>query len=527
MVGLFFISTKYDLMRDYPFFKFINLIVIFSFPFFFIYSSYGYTYIPQQIFFSSFITIFYQLITVGLLYAVYFLSLNIILPESILSEISEYLPYLFLLIIITFSTNLRNLLINGLEYISAKKNRKLNHSLEEMIRLISSPVSMKVSIDKLVRIAMNALEVQKVVILITDERIKSTQKATPFIMKISRQSGIWKYLANETEITITSHLAYGAGYREQVFNFLDNMKIHLAYPIFGIEGLDEPSTVFLFGEKRNKRNFSIAELKFMKEFAKLGDMMLQNYLLLISEIEKKRLEKDIELASLQQRTMNTLLDSTRIDGIELGHMSIPAMGVSGDYLDYIPFPKSVKIFLGDVSGHGVGSGYLVSAIKALVREQIRLEIGLNKLFEHLNNFLLQRHAGNQFMSLVGGEYYFEDSRFEFVNAGHLYPILLRREGSVEYLKTPDRVIGVLPTVFQKDSVTLETGDRLVIFSDGITETFSPAEEIFGIARLEKCIRECRHLNSFELITKIKSELDDYRKGASLTDDISIICLTKL
>ncbi|MCB1176991.1 MAG: SpoIIE family protein phosphatase, partial [Leptospiraceae bacterium] len=519
---------KWNFLQNNIFIKILASLIVLGFPFVFIFSTYGYSYIPQQLFFENFISLFYQILIVILIYFGFTYLTEFIFTENHINDAYVYLPYLFILFIIVFHYSLKNIISVKIKESTYKKNSKLRVTLEEMIQLISGPHSVRRSMNNIIKKVKDVLEVEKLLVLIPDEKYRVVKlDKVSYMMKMPVNSSVWEYFEKEKDATITSYLTYGSGIREQVYKFLTDSNIQLAYPIFGSENEKRPTSIFLLGKKKNQKNFSRGELSFIKECTRLGDMVLQNFLLLVSEIEKKRIDRDFEIAGLQDKTIHTLLDSITINNLEISHLSIPLMTVSGDYVDFKREEKSVTIFLGDVSGHGVGSGYLVSAIKALVNELLEHKVQLVKLFEILNEFLMKRHTGNQFMSLVGGEFNQETSEFEFVNAGHLYPILYRKTGEIEILKTPDRVLGVMPTVFQKSKVLLKKGDRLVIFSDGVTETFGPSEKIFGVDNLKKCIIEGKDLDSSELINKINSALEDHRKGTELTDDISIICLTKL
>ena len=209
-------------------------------------------------------------------------------------------------------------------------------------------------------------------------------------------------------------------------------------------------------------------------------------------------------------------------------MSIPAVGISGDYIDFVKTnDNKLMVFLGDVSGHGVGSGFLVSAIKALIHDQIELGIELPTIFKNVNTFLIDRYAGNEFMSLIAGEYDPRTSIFEYINAGHLSPYMYRGPNYKFRLRGGDRVLGVLPTTFSPEKIQFGRGDRLFLYSDGVTETFNPSEVTYGEERLLDFIKGNFHLDSEGIVRAIVNNLEEYRKGTDITDDISLICLTKI
>ena len=241
------------------------------------------------------------------------------------------------------------------------------------------------------------------------------------------------------------------------------------------------------------------------------------------------MEKSLKEATILEETIHPSSNGIlNLRSTEFAYLSLAAMSISGDYVDFIRLnDRQVIILLGDVSGHGLGSGYLVSAIKALAHDQIESGIDIVRLFRNINNFLIERYAGNEFMTLIGGLYDASTGVFEFINAGHLSPIILRENGSIETIKSGHRILGVIPSPFTTDEIKLNLGDRLILYSDGITETFSPSEEIYGETRFRKFLVDNKHLSSQKLLSALESVLKEFRNGGELTDDMSLIFLKRL
>jgi protein phosphatase len=197
-------------------------------------------------------------------------------------------------------------------------------------------------------------------------------------------------------------------------------------------------------------------------------------------------------------------------------------------MDFIKTRDSrLWVFLGDVSGHGVGSGFLVSAIKALVQDQIDLGLDIQKIFSNINKFLLERYSGNEFMSLFAGIYDPKSTIFEYINAGHLSPVLFRGANHQFKLRGGDRLLGVMPTTFTPEKIQFSRKDRLFLYSDGVTETFNSAEEVYGEKRLLEFIKNNYSLESEEMVKLIVKDVEAFREEAEISDDLSLICLTKM
>ena len=507
--------------------KYIIFLTFILFPLIFSYGSMRYSFIKQQLYFGSTVTLFFlSLFFVSTYLLFYKLIFFINMPSTLFLDM---INGIFLSICLYYSSSVKNIINEIIEHFTFDRNNKLTGALEEMASTISSPMTMKSTAKQLMERVIEVLEVERVIVLVPAERFPEVEFKDISVLKIPEISPVWDYFTKNKDITITSYLLYGSGIREEAHKFLSELNIQIAYPMLGLEEGTKVSSVFLISEKKNQNNFSLGELKFIKEVTRLADMLIQNYLLLLSEVEKKKMERDLSTVQIMQKTVNPLIfDSERIEDIEFGYTSIPAVGISGDYMDFIKTRDNrLWVFLGDVSGHGVGSGFLVSAIKALVQEQLLQEIDLQKIFLNINIFLLERYSGNEFMSLFGGLYDPKSSIFEYINAGHLSPVMFRGPDYRFKLRGGDRLLGVLPTIFTPEKVQFAKKDRLFLYSDGVTETFNSAEEIYGENRLLEFIKNNYQLESEEMVKSIVKDIEGFRMDGEISDDLSLICLTKI
>lgn len=527
LILLPYISFELGLFVSYPFLQYIIYLSFLCFPFLFIYGTYRYSFMPEQVYFSSSVTIIYLAAVYIILYIFLHTLFNYLMESLFIKNL--WLFNLFFLFFSMYSVlNVKHKLKQYMDYWTFGRNKKLNQTLEEMALLISSPISVRATVRQLVKKVNEALDIQKIVILVASDRFPTSDFRNIDMVKLHNKSEIWNYFANERDVTITSSLMFGSGIRDTVYNFLRNLNIQLAFPMYGFDGSKAITALFLVGERNTPRNFTLGELRFIKECTRLTDLLLYNYQLLIADVEKKKMEKSLKEATILEDTIHPSSNGTlNIRSSEIVYLSLAAMSISGDYVDFINInDRQMMIFLGDVSGHGLGSGYLVSAIKALIHDQVESGIDIVRLFRNINNFLIERYAGNEFMTLIGGLYDAGTGVFEFINAGHLSPIIVREDGKIETKKSGHRILGVVPSPFTTDQIRLNPRDRLVLYSDGITETFSPSDEIYGEDRLKKFLLDNRHLPSDFLLTNLENVLQDFRKGGDLTDDISLIYLKR-
>jgi hypothetical protein len=528
LVLLPYFSFALNLFTKFHFTQYLLYFGFVLFPFLFIYGTYRYSFIPEQVYFSSSLTIMYLALAFILLY-VLLASLFHYLIENLFIKNLWLFNILFLMLSMYSVVTVKKKIKQFMEYWTFGRNKKLNQTLEEMALLISSPISLRATVRQLVKKVNDALDIQKVVILVASDRFPTSDFKNIDMVKLHNKSEIWNYFENEKDVTITSSLMFGSGVRDSVYNFLRNLNIQLAFPMYGFDGKKAITALFLVGERNIPRNFTLGELSFIKECTRLTDLLLYNYQLLIADVEKKKMEKSLKEATILEETIHPTSNGIlNIRSTEVAYLSYAAMSISGDYIDFIKInERQMFIFLGDVSGHGLGSGYLVSAIKALIHDQVESGIDIVRLFKHINNFLIERYAGNEFMTLIGGLYDANSGNFEFINAGHLSPIIVREDGTIETKKSGHRILGVIPSPFTTDQIKLNPKDRLILYSDGVTETFSPSDEVFGEQRLRKFLLQSKDIPPKNLLNNLKTTLQDFRKGSDLTDDISLIYLKRL
>lgn len=499
------------------------IVVSFLFPALLVYGTYTYSLVPVQIAFSSSLTSVYSilLLTFGYIFGLeFFVRWN----PAFLGKYQREWNLFYVVVSAYFLSSINNKLYKWIDYWSFRNDPKLHTSLEELSVLIGAPISMRATINSLIRRLVETLDVNRLQILIPADKFPRTDLRNINFVRIPFGSEIWTYFESHTEVTVTSHLAYGLGIRESVFKFLNQMGVQLAYPLFDFEKGKEVIAVFLVGEKRNRKNFTLGELRFLKECTRLGSLLLRNYSLLVDEVEKKRIVRDLNMASILDKTLH-LPELETVKGTTVGYFTLPAVGISGDYLDILRIsPKKQLLFLGDVSGHGLGSGYLVSAVRGIIRHQLGTSPSLPDIFKAINLFLIERYRGSEFMTSIAGVYNAVDGAFSFVNAGHTPPICIRKGGKIELRNETQRVLGVLPTDYRLLTIHLNPGDKLILFTDGVTETFDENEEIFGEDNLLRLLSINHDKGAQELADIVRKTLEEFRNHKEPSDDISFVCL---
>jgi len=228
-----------------------------------------------------------------------------------------------------------------------------------------------------------------------------------------------------------------------------------------------------------------------------------------------------------RRIQRTLLPASlpQVDGCEIATSWQPASGVGGDCFDVIGFGRSrLALSIADVVGKGIPAALLMSNLQAAVRAFATEAAQPAELCQQVNRILCGNIAEGRFISFFYCTFDNDIGALTFANAGHYPPILIRADGSVERLEPGGPVLGVMADAsYEQGRALIGAGDRLVLFTDGITEARDRADAEFGEARLIALAVENRACSAPALQARL-AEAFALFTGGSFQDDATLIVL---
>jgi phosphoserine phosphatase RsbU/P len=219
-------------------------------------------------------------------------------------------------------------------------------------------------------------------------------------------------------------------------------------------------------------------------------------------------------------------DLPRLPGYKIAGMWQPARIVGGDYYDLFSLGESAAaLCIGDVVGKGMPAALLMSNLQAAIRGVATAALQPSELCAKVNRGIGGNLAPEKFISLFYGVLDAPTGMLAYCNAGHNSPFLVRRDGSHLRLAAGGPVIGVFREgVYAQQEVSLVSGDRLVLFTDGVTEANSPGGEEFGEERLRHLLIANRSLGAEELQRKIFAAASEFC-AASFRDDVTLVVVS--
>jgi len=210
-------------------------------------------------------------------------------------------------------------------------------------------------------------------------------------------------------------------------------------------------------------------------------------------------------------------------GFEVAFSSLSCRAIGGDFLDYYTFPSGAFGFvLGDVSGKGPAAALLAAKIQGILGTHSRSEYRPAELLARVNDELVRRTIESRFATLLYGVLW--DGQLTYSSAGH-NPALIVGSGGVRRLERGGLILGAFyDASFEEETVWLDPGDVLVVFSDGITEALSPDGSEFGEERLIAAIRAGRELPPTRLLQQVLDSVREFIGGADQSDDLTALVL---
>jgi sigma-B regulation protein RsbU (phosphoserine phosphatase) len=215
----------------------------------------------------------------------------------------------------------------------------------------------------------------------------------------------------------------------------------------------------------------------------------------------------------------------QLAGYEIVGAWQPARVVGGDYYDVLPFGKeTLGLCIGDVAGKGLPAALLMSNLQAAFRGFASPAVSPEALCDKLNSLICRNIASDRFITFFYAQLDGVARQLRYTNAGHNAPIVAHKDGSHDRLREGGGILGVFPVqAFDMGVYDLAAGDRVLLFTDGVTEACNPEGEEFGDARLLQLLEENRELSAEDLQRKILSVVAEFCRGHWL-DDATLIAI---
>ena len=308
----------------------------------------------------------------------------------------------------------------------------------------------------------------------------------------------------------------------------------IAAPVFGHEILGILIVFNKEGRAGITLEFTDEDGILLEAFATQVGVAIENARLYQEAIEKRRLQAEMEEAAKIQENLLPKAPP-EIPGYEIAGMSIPHHdGVGGDYYGYVQEPDgSWGLVIADIAGKGMQAALLVATLRAALLSEVARQAELPARAMALNALIRESSPIDKYATLCYARLQPETGKLTSLNAGHNSPLVIRQDGSIQRLEAGGLMIGMYPDdmlcqmlEYEDETIQLYSGDTVLFYTDGVTETINIHDEMYDEERLEELAKQLRYADASEICTEIYNSTLEFQGDAQRFDDLTLMVLRK-
>ncbi len=309
---------------------------------------------------------------------------------------------------------------------------------------------------------------------------------------------------------------------ERVFSDLDaTLIVPLIYE-------DRLTGLISLGRKKSGKFYRQEDIQLLNILANQGAVAIENALMLAEVIEKERMEEELSIAKDLQVSM---LPATcpRISGYEIAAFSESAREVGGDFYDFIEINgNQLGIVIGDVTGKSVSGALVMSASRSIFRMLGEDKLTVSESMIRANRRTKKDIKTGMFVALLYAVLSAENNRLSLCSAGQTQPVYVSaKTGEAVLVETEgdNFPLGILDEAqYEETRLPLDSGDKVILYTDGVVEAMNPQQEMFGFDRLLAVVKDTQTMSADALLEKIKGEVKEFAGSAIQHDDITVIVI---
>jgi len=276
---------------------------------------------------------------------------------------------------------------------------------------------------------------------------------------------------------------------------------------------------------KKEGTFTEEDADFLRTLSAHMALALENAQLHQALLEKERLEKELALARGIQKSL--LPDAAPlVKGFDIALLNEPCYAVGGDYYDFLTLgPNTLLVVIADVEGKGVSSALVMSNLQATLRALVVHLHSLDEIAESLNRMILNDSRSQKYLSIFIGLVDTRRKGLHYINCGHVPPVIVRPNQEPICLTEGGMVIGLFENAqYKRGHIRLQSGDVMVLCTDGITEAMDSHLEEYGEERLVECVQRVAQLKASEIVVEVSADVARYSRHGTHIDDKVMIAI---
>ncbi len=417
-----------------------------------------------------------------------------------------------------------------------EENRELIRAVEELsilndlARSIGASLNSQEIIQTIVRRSLRALDAEQGVITLVEKREETSMKT--LIRAATTSVDNQQYHFNQSllgwmdihqEPLLVSDPKNDPRFQGVEWDI--SIRSLLSVPLIVKSELVGVLTVY---NKKHNDSFNTDDQRLLAIIASQSAQVIENARLYQEEKALLFLQREMELASKIQ--IDLLPKSPpQIDGYDLSGKSIPAAIVGGDYFDYFELDNDrVGFIVGDAAGKGMPAAIFMAVCRTLLRAESLRTQSVNECMNNVNKALNIENTTSMFVTMIYGILHTKSAMIEYCNAGHNNPVILHRDGVLEELKyLKNMALGMMTdTVYESNSIKLDSGESLILYTDGINEAINDTQIQFGEAALFSIIRKNTASTAEQHVETIMTAVNTHTGKAPQFDDMTVLVIRR-
>ncbi|TAK66506.1 MAG: GAF domain-containing protein [Bacteroidetes bacterium] len=373
----------------------------------------------------------------------------------------------------------------------------------------------------------NTMHIEKVAVIVCDEMegCSAATKSIPTELSQFTNTSSLIQLLRQTKAPLTLVLLEdepeSIPLNEQDKHKIITSKIVLSVPMFIQERLIGTINV---GVKMSGKIYSQEDVDLLSTVASQAAIAIENARLHVSELEKQKIEEQLEIA---RRIQQSLLPkkSPAMERLDIAGISIPALSVGGDYFDYIQLgQKKLLVVVADVSGKGMSAALYMSKIQGMIQLASHMYDSPRDMLIHVNRRLYDGIERKSFITMVLALFDLEKNTVQICRAGHNRAII-GTNGSFEYLHSTGIGLGlergpIFEQSLEEATRPLQSDSIFFFYSDGLSEAMNERQEQFGEETICTFVESNKKLPASELQEQLMRSINEYQGAAEQHDDIT-------